>query len=170
MKAYWVLFLIIPLLLASCKKDELTENVYVGYYHPTERIRLEFKTDSRVAGRISSTDFVGRFHDNSYGHYDYKFPHINISWDRTALGNQVYKSPPVNPDSIVINATLDTLVLYEGGEAYELQKSQTTKGEMIRDDVMVFLFNNFFLFTLVFLALLIFVIYRAIKWYHDTNG
>ena len=170
MKAYRMLFFIIILLLASCRKDELTENVYDGYYHPIERIRLEFKTDSRVSGRISSTDFVGRFHDDLYGHYDYEYPYINISWDRAALGNRVYMSPPVNPDSMVINATLDTLFLYEGGEAYELQNSQTTKGEMIRGDVMVFLFDNFILISLVFLALLFFAIYRAIKWYHDTSN
>lgn len=55
---------------------------------------MEFETDSRVVGEISSTDFVGHFSD------------CIIS----------------SPDSIIINESLDTLRLYEKTEDYVLTK------------------------------------------------
>ena len=93
MKKHCLIFFVF-LVLYSCTGDELTDKEFDGYYHPVERISLEFKSGRRVIGRIRSTEFVGRFHDKIYGHYDYAFPNVYISWDRSALENQVYRKKP----------------------------------------------------------------------------
>ena len=55
---------------------------YDGYYNTIERLSLEFGKHSEVVSKISFTEFVGRFSDRIYGHYDYMHPHIAISWEK----------------------------------------------------------------------------------------
>ena len=108
------------LLLWSCKKEGLTGKEYQGNFYTCERLTLEFESNSRVVGHISSTDFVGHFSDVVYGHYDYKHPYINIVWDEIGSSNEKYKEVISNPDSLKVNETLDMLLLYEKGEMYAL--------------------------------------------------
>ena len=76
------LAIIVFLCLCSCSKDGMDGKEYVGYYKPIERMSLEFRKNSEVVGKISSTDFVGRFSDRLYGRYEYKHPHIAITWEK----------------------------------------------------------------------------------------
>mgnify|MGYP007102023392 CR=1 FL=1 len=113
--------LIVILCLCSCGKDGLNGK-YEGYYHPIERISLDFGKNSEVVGTISSTDFVGHFSDRIYGHYEYKHPHIAITWEKVDADNDMYTSVIPGPDSIIVNESLDTLRLYERSERYILPK------------------------------------------------
>lgn len=114
--------LMVTLCLCSCSKDGMDGKEYDGCYHPIERLSLQFDKDSEVVGIISSTDFVGRFSDRIYGHYEYKHPHIAITWEKTDADNDMYTSVISSPDSIIVNESLDTLRLYEGSEDYVLPK------------------------------------------------
>jgi hypothetical protein len=75
-------------------------------------------------GKISSTDFVGRFSDRLYGHYEYNHPHIAITWEKADADNDVYTNVIPCPDSIIVNESLDTLRIYERSEEYILPKYQ----------------------------------------------
>jgi hypothetical protein len=97
---------------------------YVGYYKPIERMFLEFRKNSEVVGVISSTDFVGHFSDRLYGHYEYKHPHIAITWEKADADNDVYTNVFPCTDSIIVNKSLDTLRIYERSEEYILPKYQ----------------------------------------------
>ena len=108
------------LLLLSCKKEGLIGKEYQGNFYTCERLTLEFESNSRVVGHISSTDFVGNFSDVVYGHYDYKHPYLNIVWDEIGSSNEKYKEVIPNPDSLKVNKTLDMLWLYDKGEMYTL--------------------------------------------------
>ena len=110
--------------LSSCERDGLTGREYQGYYHPTEWISIEFETNSKVVGEISSTDFVGHFSNHLHGNYVYKHPYISITWTSIDSDNDVYKSLGSSPDSIIVNESLDTLSLYEVNEKYVLPKHQ----------------------------------------------
>ena len=114
--------LMVIICLSSCESDGLTGREYQGYYHPVERIFIEFEANSKVVGEISSTDFVGHFSDRLYGNYEYKHPYISITWTAVDSDNDKYKSVISSPDSIVVNESLDTLRLYEGNEEYVLPK------------------------------------------------
>ena len=115
-----VVMLMVTICLCSCSKDGLAGREFQGYYHTCEMISLEFKADNNVESEIFSTDFVGNFSDQIYGHYEYKHPNVNISWVRVDSNNDVYKKVMSNPDSIIINESLDTLILYEGNEKFVL--------------------------------------------------
>ena len=116
------LAIIVFLCLCSCSKDGMDGKEYVGYYKPIERMSLEFRKNSEVVGKISSTDFVGRFTDYVCGHYEYKHPYIIITWIKADSDNEVYKNVISNPDSTIVNESLDTLRLYEGNEEYILPR------------------------------------------------
>ena len=116
------LALIVILCLYSCSKDGMDGKEYEGYYNPIERISIEFGRHSEVVGKISSTEFVGRFSDRIYGHYVYKHPHIAITWEKVDADNDVYTSVIPGPDSIIVNESLDTLRLYERSEECILPK------------------------------------------------
>ena len=118
------LAIIVFLCLCSCSKDGMDGKEYVGYYKPIERMSLEFRKNSEVVGKISSTDFVGRFSDRLYGHYEYKHPHIAITWEKADADNDVYTNVIPCPDSIIVNESLDTLRIYERSEEYILPKYQ----------------------------------------------
>lgn len=110
--------------LFSCErggKDELSRSLYDGYYGSCEYLSLDFKSNSKVRGHLCSTDFVGNFSDDIYGHYEYKHPYITIVWERASWANLVYKSM-YNPDSILINESLDTLLYFEQDQCYTLSK------------------------------------------------
>ena len=121
-KFWWVFPCLVALSLCSCGNNNLTGKSYQGYYNSCERICLEFESNSQVEGEISSADFVGSFTDYVYGHYEYKHPYIIITWTKTDLDNEVYKSVISNPDSTIVNGSLDTLRLYEGNEEYILPR------------------------------------------------
>ena len=55
------IFSMVTICLSSCERDGLTGREYQGYYHPVERILIEFEANSKVVGEISSADFVGHF-------------------------------------------------------------------------------------------------------------
>ena len=117
-----VVMLMVTICLCSCSKDGLAGKKFQGYYHTCEMISLEFKADNNVESEIFSTDFVGNFSDQIYGHYEYKYPNVNISWVRVDSNNDVYKDVMLNPDRIIINESLDTLWLYEKNEEFVLPK------------------------------------------------
>ncbi|MBR5688170.1 MAG: hypothetical protein IKX36_09445 [Prevotella sp.] len=108
----------------SCSKDGLPGKKFQGYYHPTERISLKFETNSKVVGEISSTDFVGNFADRVYGNYEFLKPYIKITWMDVDSDNEVYKSVISNPDTIMINESLDTIRLWDGNDEFVLPKCQ----------------------------------------------
>lgn len=118
------IILMVTICLSSCERDGLTGREYQGYYHPIEKISIEFEANSKVIGEISSTDFVGHFSDRLYGNYEYKHPYISITWTSIDSDNDVYKSLGSSPDSIIVNESLDTLSLYEVNEKYVLPKHQ----------------------------------------------
>ena len=168
-----VILLIMTICFSSCSKDGLTGRRYVGYYQPVEKISLEFETDSRVVGEISSTDFVGHFSDCIYGSYEYKHPYIKITWTEVDSDNDKYKSVISSPDSIIINESLDTLRLYEKTEDYVLTKHslyQIDSNAPILEQIgqycgqtilllIIFVIKNFFL---IVLAVIIMVLVK--KW------
>ena len=120
-----IIALIGGLLLCSCKsgkRDNLTGKEFEGYYYSCEYISLDFKPDSTVNGHFSSTDFVGSFSDDMYGHYEYAHPYITIVWEKADPKNDVYKKVLSNPDSLIVNEALDTLWLFEGEEKFTLPK------------------------------------------------
>lgn len=119
------IILMVTICLSSCERDGLTGRKYQGYYHPIEKISIEFEANSKVIGEISSTDFVGHFSDRLYGNYEYKHPYISITWTSIDSDNDVYKSLGSSPDSIIVNESLDTLSLYEVNEKYVLPKHST---------------------------------------------
>lgn len=118
--------LLVVLSLSSCTKykDTVLGKDYDGIYHPAERLFLQFEPDSSVVGHITSTDFVGHFSDYVYGHYEYEHPYITIVWERTDPMNDKYTLFP-NPDSVLVNDSLDTLDYYEAEHGYSLHKSRT---------------------------------------------
>lgn len=115
-----VVTFIMAVCFCSCSDNALTGKKYQGYYHSCENISIEFKRDSMVVGRISSTDFVGHFSDRLYGHYEFHHPYIVVTWQGADSNNDIYKSNTSSPDSIIINESLDTLRLYEKDEEYVL--------------------------------------------------
>ena len=164
--------------LCSCKKDNLTGKEFQGYYYTCERLSIDFNSDSKVTGCISSTDFVGHFSDVIYGHYDYKHPYVNIVWEKTNPRNDKYKELIPNPDSLIVNEALDTLLLYEKGVKYELPKYSffnIDKNAPLKQQIgdltyqlflfiIVFFFKNIFPITIVIiLFLLFFVIKRIVR-------
>jgi hypothetical protein len=168
MKKHCLIFFVF-LVLYSCTGDELTDKEFDGYYHPVERISLEFKSGRRVIGRIRSTEFVGRFHDKIYGHYDYAFPNVYISWDRSALENQVYRKKPADPDSIILHNSLDTIELYESGATYVLLKNSTTKAERTRGDMQALFFDFFLLLALVLPVIMCLLVIVGLVWFKQTG-
>ena len=121
-KYWWVFLCLVAVSLYSCDNNNLTGKSYQGYYNACERIYIEFESNSQVEGEISSTDFVGRFTDYVCGHYEYKHPYIIITWTKADSDNEVYKNVISNPDSTIVNESLDTLRLYEGNEEYILPR------------------------------------------------
>lgn len=121
-KYWWVFLCLVAVSLYSCDNNNLTGKSYQGYYNACERIYIEFESNSQVEGEISSTDFVGRFTDYVRGHYEYKHPYIIITWTKADSDNEVYKNVISNPDSTIVNESLDTLRLYEGNEEYILPR------------------------------------------------
>ena len=169
-KYNWLILLVFSaLLLCSCKRDDLTDTQYVGYYHPVERISLDFKAGERVTARINSTDFVGWFSDELYGHYEYSNLVLTLSWDRASLGNWVYKDCPPNPDSILISPSLDTLILYEGETSYVLKRETVEKADSIRRNIFVFLSKNAIIVILIILALILAFVILFFKWLRETG-
>ena len=169
-KYNWLILLVFSaLLLCSCKRDDLTDTQYVGYYHPVERISLDFKAGGRVAARINSTDFVGWFNDKLYGHYGYYNSVLTLSWDRASLGNWVYKDCPPDPNSIWISPSLDTLILYEGETSYVLNRETVEQADSIRRNIFVFLSKNTIIVILIVLALILTLIILFFKWLRETG-
>ena len=84
------LLLVMAGMLLSCSSnnDELSGKKFEGYYETCERITIDFDSDSKVTGQISSTDFVGNFSDYIYGHYKYKAPNIVIVWEKINDDNE----------------------------------------------------------------------------------
>jgi len=125
MRTFLILAAVV-LCISSCSKysDVLSGKDFDGGYHPIERLYLQFDHDSVVVGHISSTDFVGHFSDNVYGHYEYEHPYITIVWERTDPKNDKYHSFPGSGCAIV-NESLDTLRYFEGEQSYLLHKSRT---------------------------------------------
>ena len=124
MKRLLVLTILI-ITVGSCSgnNDEITGKEFGGYYNACERIFLEFKENNEVEAVISSTDFVGRFCDKIYGKYEYKHPNVIVTWTKVDPDNDLYKKVVSNPDSIIVNESLDTLTLYERKEEYVLSKA-----------------------------------------------
>ena len=124
MKRLLVLTILI-ITVGSCSgnKEELTGKEFGGYYNACERIFLEFKENNEVEAVISSTDFVGRFCDKIYGQYEYKHPNVIVTWSKVDPDNEQYKKVMSNPDSIIVNESLDTLTLYERKEEFVLSKA-----------------------------------------------
>ena len=120
----WILIFCPVSLLISCQgssnPNDLTGRKYEGYYHPIERIRIYFDTDSTFHSVISSTDFVGHFFDDVSGIYSVDYPAVHIIWKDADKRNSKYKDLPPAIDSAVITASKNTLLLYENGEEYEL--------------------------------------------------
>lgn len=112
---------------SSCDKEGLTGRKYQGYYHPIERISIEFEDNSKVVAVITSADFVGYFSDRLFGNYEYKHPYVSITWTKVDSDNDKYKSLISSPDSAIMNESLDTLRLYEGDEEYVLSKQNRSK-------------------------------------------
>lgn len=174
------LLLVMAGMLLSCSSniDELSGKKFEGYYETCERITIDFDSDSRVTGQISSTDFVGNFSDYIYGHYKYNAPNIVIVWEKIDDDNEKHKSILPNPDSVIINESLDTLRLYEGGRKYVLPEYRffhIDKSASVPEQIgffiymcflssIVFLCEYFFqiIFTLI-LVLIIFFVWKRIK-------
>lgn len=174
------LLLVIAGMLLSCSSniDELSGKKFEGYYETCERITIDFDSDSRVTGQISSTDFVGNFSDYIYGHYKYNAPNIVIVWEKIDDDNEKHKSILPNPDSVIINESLDTLRLYEGGRKYVLPEYRffhIDKSASVPEliglfiymcflSLIVFLCEYFFqiIFTLI-LVLIIFLYGRGLR-------
>lgn len=174
------LLLVMAGMLLSCSSnnDELSGKKFEGYYETCERITIDFDSDSRVTGQISSTDFVGNFSDYIYGHYKYNAPNIVIVWEKIDDDNEKHKSILPNPDSVIINESLDTLWLYEGRRKYVLPEYRffhIDKSASVPEQIgfyiymcflflIVFLCEYFFqiIFTLI-LVLIIFFVWKRIK-------
>jgi hypothetical protein len=169
--------LMVTICFCSCSKDNLTGREYQGYYHTCERISLEFKSNSKVVANISSTDFVGHFSDCVYGHYEYKHPNVIITWMKVDFNNDKYKNVISNPDSIIINESLDTLWLYEKNEEFVLPKYnlyQIDKNAPFLEQVgqycyqsiiliILFIVDNFFSLVIAIVILVFFMKWRKKK-------
>jgi len=165
------------LLLLSCKKDGLTGKAYQGNFYTYERLTLEFESNSRVVGHISSTDFVGNFSDVVYGHYDYKHPYLNIVWDGIGSSNEKYKEVISNPDSLKVNEALDMLWLYEKGEKYTLPEFSLYKidkndpitkqiGDFFSQSItlaIVFIFKNIIPIAIILLFAFVLMVLRSLN-------
>ena len=171
MTKYNYLFLLacIALLLCSCKRDDLTDKEFVGFYRSIDRISLDFKAGGRVTARINSTDAVGWYCDKLYGHYKYSNPVLTLSWKHASLGNWEYKHCPPDPDSILISPSLDTLILYEGDASYVLRMETVNSADKIRSNIIVFLARNFLLIILSILTLILVSIILLFKWSRETG-
>ena len=161
--------------LFSCErggKDELSGRSYHGYYGGCECLSLDFKSNSEVQGHLCSAEFVGYFSDEIYGHYEYKRPFITIVWDKTSPKNSVYKSMN-NPDSIMINESLDTLFYYEGDRCYTIPKYRLYKFGK-NDSVIVKIYSFcyqsllilicYFIKYFIYIVLFAVVLFFGIKW------
>ena len=165
-----ILVLVLLLMVCSCQRDELAGKQYVGNYHPIEWISIDFKPGGHVTGSIGSTDAAGWFRDKAYGHYGYDDTQLTLSWDHIAMGNVVYHHCPADPDSIVVSPSLDSLVLYEGGEKYVLERVNESMGHRIGGDVIVFLMKHSIILVAFFLAFILALVIRLIRWLTETGG
>jgi len=176
----WGIILVIAigvLLLWSCKKEGLIGKEYQGNFYTCERLTLEFESNSRVVGHISSTDFVGNFSDVVYGHYDYKHPYIIIVWDEIGSSNEKYKEVISNPDSLKVNKTLDMLWLYDKGEMYTLPEFSLYKidkndpitkqiGDFFGQSItlaIVFIFKNIIPIAIILLFAFVLMVLRSLN-------
>ncbi len=163
-KYWWVFLCLVAVSLYSCDNNNLTGKSYQGYYNACERIYIEFESNSQVEGEISSTDFVGRFTDYVCGHYEYKHPYIIITWTKADSDNEVYKNVISNPDSTIVNESLDTLRLYEGNEEYILPRYhlyQIDENASLMEKVGQYSYQTFLL-IIIFIVRYFFYIIAAI--------
>ena len=163
-KYWWVFLCLVAVSLYSCDNNNLTGKSYQGYYNACERIYIEFESNSQVEGEISSTDFVGRFTDYVCGHYEYKHPYIIITWTKADSDNEVYKNVISNPDSTIVNESLDTLRLYEGNEEYILpryHRYQIDENASFMEKVGQYSYQTFLL-IIIFIVRYFFYIIAAI--------
>lgn len=148
---------------------------YKGYYHPAQRIAIRFETDSSVLAVISSTDFVGHFFDDILGRYSFDYPIVDIVWEEADKRNDVYKTVPPPPDSVIVTASLDSLLLYENGEMYVLKPDHRPElfksghdheafGSIVIFLILLasFLFN--ILGVIIGLTVVIAILFFLIKW------
>ncbi len=172
----WI-FLICPfLLLISCHRPSHPGNLagrkYEGLYHPIERIRIRFETDSTFHAVISSTEFVGHFSDDLSGLYSVDYPAVYLVWKDVDKRNGKYKDFPPAIDSAVITASKDTLLLYENGEEYELTSSHRLElfktghdHEAFADIVFILVFLVTLFIRLVLpVAAIIAILFLFIRW------
>lgn len=171
-----LLFVLSGLLLScSSNSDGLSGKEFEGYYQTCEKIEIDFDPDSKVTGHISSTDFVGHFSDYIYGHYKFKAPNVVIVWEKTDEDNEKYKSVLPNPDSVIINESLDTLWLYEGGEKYTLPEYRflnIDKNASVTEQIGSFIYMCFlslivflceYSFQIIFALIIILIIFYVWK-------
>ena len=170
MRHFRIIIVFVPLLMVcSCQRDELAGKQYVGNYHPIEWISIDFKPGGQVTGRIGSTDAAGWFRDKAYGHYGYDDTQLTLSWDHVPVGNLVYHHCPSDPDSIVVSPSLDSLVLYEGEEKYVLERVTESMGHRIGGDVIVFFMKYSIILVAFFLAFILALVIRLIRWLTETG-
>ena len=167
MKRAFPILIVLLFLLQSCEKDELTGKCFRGYYHPCEKMSIEFRPNSRIDCRISSNEFVGHFSDRICGYYEYARPYVSIEWNRPSLGNDVYTNKPTDPDSVIVNSSLDALRLYEGEQEYILLVASP---DSIVRNIFVFIIDHLIPIVLFLLALLLFTVLAIRKWYKETGA
>ena len=92
----------------SCGGNRLNGKEF-DCYDEGLRTLISFESDSTVVCSYSSFDFVASISDNVYGHYEYRHPNVFITWDSVSSKNIQYSEVPNNPDSIIVNESLDTL-------------------------------------------------------------
>lgn len=95
----------------SCGGNRLNGKEF-DCYDEGLRTLITFESDSTVVCSYSSFDFVASISDNVYGHYEYRHPNVFITWDSVSSKNIQYSEVPNNPDSIIVNESLDTLRCY----------------------------------------------------------
>lgn len=92
----------------SCGGNRLNGKEF-DCYDEGLRTLITFESDSTVVCSYSSFDFVASISDKVYGHYEYRHPNVFITWDSVSSKNIQYSEVPNNPDSIIVNESLDTL-------------------------------------------------------------
>ena len=92
----------------SCGGNRLNGKEF-DCYDEGLRALIMFESDSTVVCCYSSFDFVASISDKVYGHYEYRHPNVFITWDSVSSKNIQYSEVLNNPDSIIVNESLDTL-------------------------------------------------------------
>lgn len=156
-------------MLSSCNRDELTGKEYLGWYDHLESLNIRFKPNNRVIGNFNSTDAVGFYSDRILGNYEFEYPYIFITWKHVSIENLAIKSIRQNPDSVVINKSLDAVYWYEGENEYTLLLNETPPNNRNRIAVFQFFIKNAVPIVLLFVILFVALLAAGIKWYKDTG-